>query len=134
MTERLRFTEIYNNRNIARVGIDESFGTYYTGEAIDKLAEYETAEEEGRLLIFQCKVGDTVYVIEERYYNCQWHTGVQKGCVYGFEYDKEWLIWVSLEGDDTSSRNAYKFSNFGKTVFLTHEEAVKALEEMKKNE
>ena len=102
-------------------------------QAIKKVAEYEKAEEEGRLIIFPCKVGDVVYVTERRYYNYSWHTGVQKGRVYGFECDKGWIIWVSLEGDNASSRNAYKFENIGKTVFFTHEEAEKVLEEMKKN-
>lgn len=97
---------------------------------LEKLAEYKAAEEEERLVVLPCKVGDTVYVIEERYYNYQWHTGVQKGCVYGFEYDKAWLIWVSLEDDSASSMNAYKFKNFGKTLFLNREEAEKALKEM----
>lgn len=52
--------------------------------------------------------------------------------MYGFEYDKVWLIWVSLEDDGASSGNAYKFKNLGKTVFLTCEEAEEALKEMKK--
>ena len=47
MTE--RFTEKVNDRNMVRNGIYGTIGThgrYFVGEAIDKLAEYETAEEE----------------------------------------------------------------------------------------
>ena len=35
----------------------------YCGAAIDKLAEYEDLEEQGRLLILPCKEGDTIYKI-----------------------------------------------------------------------
>ena len=64
MAERL--TEKFKDgRNIIRKGIDNihhaGFGQFYSGEAVDKLAEYENAEDEGRLLILPCKAGDTVY-------------------------------------------------------------------------
>ena len=61
MTERL--TEIINDRNAVRDGICGTIGNsgrYFIGKAIDKLAEYETAEEEGRLVVLPC---DTVYFI-----------------------------------------------------------------------
>ena len=35
----------------------------YCGAAIDKLAEYEDADEQGRLIVSPCKEGDTVYKI-----------------------------------------------------------------------
>ena len=35
--------------------------------AKDKLAEYETAEKEGRLVVLPCKVGYAVYVIKNRH-------------------------------------------------------------------
>ncbi|MBQ7491213.1 MAG: hypothetical protein IJT76_01235 [Clostridia bacterium] len=37
-------------------------------EAINRLAAYEDAEEQGRLVVLPCKVGDTVYIpyVEER--------------------------------------------------------------------
>lgn len=35
----------------------------YCGAAIDKLAEYEDLEEQGRLVVLPCKEGDTVYKI-----------------------------------------------------------------------
>lgn len=105
----------------------------WKSECVKKLAEYETAEEEGRMMIFPCKVGDVVYVTERRYYNYLWHTGVQKGRVYGFEYDKGWFVWVSLDDDSASSGKAYKLENFAKTVFLTYEEAERALEAVEKN-
>ena len=98
-------------------------------EAIQKLAEYEDMEEQGLLVRLPCKPGDTVYVTEPRYYNGAVHTGIQYGKVYGFEFDEEWVVWVHLADDNPHSGNAYPIADIGKTVFLTREEAEKALEE-----
>lgn len=32
-------------------------------EALEKLADYEDAEEQGRLVMLPCKVGDTIYIL-----------------------------------------------------------------------
>ena len=112
VTERL--TEKFKDgRNILRKGIENihhiGFGQFYAGEAIDKLSEYETAEEEGRLVVLPCKVGTRVYEI---YQFC--------GCgAWEIEEHK-----IKLEDLD----------KIGKTVFLTREEAEKALKEIKKEE
>ena len=37
----------------------------YCYEAIQKLAHYEDLEEQGRLIELPCKIGDTVYVVED---------------------------------------------------------------------
>ena len=96
----------------------------------DRLAEYEEAEEQGLLVRLPCKVGDTVYVTEPRYYNGAVHTGIQYGKAYGFEFDEEWIVWVHLADDNPHSGNAYPIADIGKTVFLTREEAEKALEDI----
>lgn len=58
-------------------------GRYFVGEAIDKLAEYETAEEEGRLVILpKCKIGDTVYL------PIDFQNKIYTGKIEGFEYAK----------------------------------------------
>ena len=137
MTERL--TEKFKDgRNILRKGIENihhvGFGQFYAGEAIDKLSEYETAEEEGRLVVLPCKVGDAVYAIEDKYYEYLYHKGIQKGHVCRFEYDKEWFAWIHIDGCNKDLQIAYKTSNFNQTVFLTREEAEKALKEMEKDD
>ena len=99
-----------------------------------KLAEYETAEEEGRLVVLPCKVGDVVYAIEDKYYEYLYHKGIQKGHVCRFEYDKEWFVWIHIDGCNKDLQIAYKTSNFNQTVFLTREGAEKALKEIKKEE
>lgn len=89
----------------------------WKNDCIKKLAEYETAEEEGRLVVLPCKVGTTVYVID--------------------------YTWNYGEIGDKAKRNyfikrmsfVYGMINvFNKTVFLTRKEAEKALEEMEKYE
>ena len=97
--------------------------------AIQRLAEYEDAEEQELLVRLPCKAGDTVYVTEPRYYNGAVHTGIQNGKVYGFEFDEEWVVWVHLADDNPHSGNAYPIADIGKTVFFTREAAERALED-----
>ena len=96
---------------------------------LEKLAEYETAEIEGRLVVLPCKVGDAVYTIEDKYYEHLYHKGIQKGHVCRFEYDKEWFAWIYIDGCNKDLQIAYKIRNFNKTVFLAREEAEKAMKE-----
>lgn len=80
------------------------YNKYFAGQAINKLAEYETAEEEGRLVILPCKIGTIVYVIRQ-----SWN---------GWNIDKKKFSYAMI-------------GKVGKTVFLTSEEAEKALEGLK---
>ncbi len=50
---------------IIDVGIKDINYPTYVGRAVDKLAEYEDLEEQGKLLKLPCVVGDTVYVLAE---------------------------------------------------------------------
>ena len=120
MTERL--TEKFKDgRNILRKGIENihhiGFGQFYAGEAIDKLSEYETAEEEGRLVVLPCKVGSTVYRI---LYTLAFGE-------IGDKAEKHYFI------RETSFEYGM-IDDLNETVFLTREEAEKALEDMKKDE
>lgn len=80
------------------------YNKYFAGQAINKLAEYETAEEEGQLVILPCKIGTIVYVIRQ-----SWN---------GWNIDKKKFSYAMI-------------GKVGKTVFLTSEEAEKALEGLK---
>lgn len=87
-----------------------------------RLRELAEADRDGRLVVPPCKVGDVVY---------------------GFHNGKTILPmvakWIETNADGwtVAAQYApmvpkfYKFSEFGKTVFLTREEAEKALEAMK---
>ena len=102
-------------------------------QCFDKLAEYEDLEEQGLLLRLPCKVGDKVYLICGRYsecskykerfdeYNCQ-------GCEDECDSHKEYYIHINYSVSiEWIVRN---LNNFGKTVFLTQEEAEQKLKEM----
>lgn len=94
-----------------------------------KLAEYETAEEEGRLVILpKCNIGDTVYL------PIDFQNKIYTGEIEGFEYAKMRNTWVAKIRTDDGETCYEAFEDFGKTVFFSREEAEKALEEMEKYE
>ena len=88
--------------------------------ALMELKKYQEADKDGRLVVLPCKVGDVVY---------------------GFHGEKTILPmvakWIETNTDGwhiavqyaPMAPRFYRFSDFGKTVFLTREEAEKALEE-----
>lgn len=85
----------------------------WKNECVKKLAEYEIAEEEGRLVVLPCKVGDIVYKIM-----CQRDN---------FD-DRPYRIITSV------NFRLDMADDIGKTVFLTREEAEKALKEMEEKQ
>lgn len=104
----------------------------YQGEAIDRLAEYEDAEEQGLLVRLPCKVGDTVYRIVDRGYlkdTCETDCySCDILCPYeGRKYERVIEIKPWEMANIPTIANAME--KLGKTVFLTREEAEKALED-----
>ena len=96
-------------------------------DAINKLAEYETAEEEGRLVILpKCNIGDTVYL------PIDFQNKIYTGEIEGFEYAKMRNTWVAKIRTDDEETCYEAFEDFGKTFFLDVKDAAKALKEMKK--
>jgi hypothetical protein len=80
--------------------------------AIDRLAEYEDDEENGKIVRLPCKVGDKVYVIADGVWHCQE--------VWQFRYDS-YGLFVKTVG-------VYPYDfEWGETAFLTREEAEKKL-------
>ena len=105
---------------------------------LKKLAEYETAEEEGRLVVLPCKVGDTVWVTTHPFNvfdDFDFYTEAQDEIYVSYissmtfyEDSNQYRIYSK---ETKQFINAYFMeSDFGKTVFLTREEAEKALKEM----
>ena len=100
-------------------------------DVINKLAQYEDLEEQGRLIKLPCKVGDTVYYISEGFIEpctvetifISDYTDKDGNCSYIAEihYDREDCPYVSTE---------IYFTDIGKTVFLTQAEAEQKLKEM----
>ena len=97
-----------------------------------KLAEYEQLEEQGLLLRLPCKAGDTVWDIDTGRPEPYKITAFSYGCHDLLEFGCDDEITFYYTGCDRPIAGAFLLSEIGKTVFLTREEAVKKLEEMKK--
>ena len=87
----------------------------------ERLKQYEDMEEQGLLVRLPCKVGDTIY-----------------RCGDPIKKIYEWQIaYVEVYEDETvfvdDSDNTFVEADIGKTVFLTREEAEKALKESEDN-
>lgn len=80
----------------------------------DRLAYYEDLEEQGQLVVLPCRVGDTVY---------------RK---LTLTYQKETVTVIGIDNEGIyigTTCGTYQKHHLGKTVFLTREEAEKALKE-----
>ena len=94
-------------------------------DVIDKLAQYEDLEEQGRLLMLPCKVGDTVYAIG---FNNNKPIICESVVLRILITEKE--IVFNVKVDEFEINSQLKQSMFGKTVFLTKSEAEQKLKEM----
>ena len=90
-----------------------------------RLAELLTADKEGRLVVLPCKVGDVVY---------GFHSGQTILPMVAKWVETSADGWTIAVQYTPMAPKFYLFSDFGKTVFLTREEAEKALEAMKEGE
>ena len=112
--------------------IRPSYSDYPTRRIIERLAEYEDAEEQGLLLRLPCKVGSTLYRVYKKPTKCTAYgeykddyacQGCEKECdssyvwaIYKYKADIKTIVCLSDE--------------IGKTVFLTQTEAEQKLKEM----
>ena len=86
---------------------------------LDRLEELAEADRDGRLVVLPCKVGDTLF-------------RVFAGEI--LEHKVSNMRYLAIQGRwdiDTTPFCSYVESSIGKTIFLTHEQAEKALETMK---
>lgn len=92
--------------------------------AVDRLADYEDAEEQGLLVRLPCKVGDTVWVVVKGVRVKE----VVECVVNEISIDGHGSFAVLRRKSTPGVRwQAYYIECFGKTVFLTFEEAEAAL-------
>lgn len=104
-------------------------GVFEATACVEKLAEYETAEEDGRLVVLLCKVGDTVYVIEDSH--------IEVFEVNKIELNHKVFGNATYYLEKPSRRGClYKYydSEFDDKWFVDREEAEKALDEMEKSD
>ena len=97
-------------------------------EALDHCLALLEAEAEGRLLILPCKVGDTVFAIKDR--------RIYIVDVIGFRVHEWTGLYVLLLFDSRKTNGSYEFriEEFGKTVFLSREEAEATIPEEPRDE
>lgn len=105
--------------------IEDILGNEYD---LDRLRELVETDREGRCVVLPCKLHDKVFFIEngcvketevDSFHN--WTSGRWKISTHT---DRMYEHWKGYEID---------FSGIGKTVFLSREDAEKALEEMEEN-
>lgn len=103
-------------------------------QAIKKMAEYETAEEEGRLVVLPCKVGDYIWDIDFGRPCAYEVTGFSIGNLNDDYCDDEVMIFDEVityySNYNGSVTGNFAASEIGKSIFLTREEAEKELKEM----
>ena len=113
----------------------------WKNDCIKKLAEYETAEEDGRLVVLPCN--NWLYIVfgeRELFYGID--TDYIENPIREITvHNEERLTWyngwktVVLQGvDENGLELEFAPEEIGKTVFLTREEAEKALKEMEEDQ
>lgn len=95
--------------------------------SVERMVELMQADKAGRVVVLPCKVGGEVYSTLDdfgRIHQCR--------ATYVHLDEQPYLNVAALEPVDyEGSQYGASFGAFGKTVFLTREEAEKALEAMK---
>ena len=91
----------------------------------DHLRELAEADKEGRVLILPCKVGDMLYEVTGRK-----TISVYKVKAIRVELFSLFIEWDIVEGFVWQYLNDMNANEIGKTVFLSREEAEKALQKM----
>nr|DAR49823.1 MAG TPA: hypothetical protein [Caudoviricetes sp.] len=93
---------------------------------LDRLEKLAEADKDGRLAVLPCKAGDTVYEVTSRKTISEYRVKairVELFCTF--------IEWDIVAGFVDKSIFGVPVDEIGKTVFLTREEAGKALEAMK---
>lgn len=104
--------------------IEEVLSSY--DYSISRMVELMKADVEGRVLILPCKVGDTIYLARAN--------PILQYKVTGYEMGEASISQVRSKHVDKETGLTFNFTfrpgSIGKTVFLSREEAEKALQKM----
>ena len=95
----------------------------FNGVDVDRMKELAEADKDGRLVVLPCKAGDTVYEVTSRKTISEYRVKairVELFCTF--------IEWDIVAGFVDKSIFGVPVDEIGKTVFLTREEAKKALE------
>ena len=108
-------------------GIKYTRHNIYEENIVEKLAEYEDAEEQGLLFRLSCKIGDTIWYVDND--DDDYPIKLEIDTI---SIDDNKNIWY-YANDDVYGKFGFIDSDFGKTVFLTKSEAEQKLKEMESN-
>ena len=86
-------------------------------DCFERLAQYEDAEEQGRLVRVPCKIGDTVWAIRSYHGILRPQQGVVSEMYFRLDMTLQIVVKHVTRGE------------LGRTIFLTREEAEAALKE-----
>ena len=101
--------------------IEDILGDEYD---LDRLKELVQADREGKCVVLPCRVGDKVYCIQSYFNDAKMRSEKKVKCRV--------VVFIQTLPDLFECEGMiYKFSDIGKIVFLTSEEAESALEKMK---
>ena len=110
----------------------------YKGLLLEALGKYEDEEEQGLLLRLPCKVGDTVWVVTSPFNvfdDIEYDENLCDECyeasissVTLYKNSMQYRIYAKVTNHFIAVY--YNEQDFGKTVFLTKEEAEQKLKEM----
>ena len=127
LTERERNVD---GTGVAKEEITDGLLKPFADKILTKLAVYEDLEEHGLLVRLPCKVGDTVYRV---------NSGAKQPIIpmtvseiHFLCCKNERAVRFDAIGKEDMGESCYRLEDIGRIVFLTHEEAVNKLEEMKK--
>lgn len=104
------------------------------GSPVTSIVSYESTRElaahllANGVLVSPCRCGDTLYDIYEAFYNGEGDARALKVTDIHIHLDKRNKAWIIIGG------YYFALDDFGKTVFLTREEAEEALEKRKGGE
>ena len=98
------------------------------GMTLMRLRELAVADQEGRVIVLPCKVGGTVYAIVQVFGDDGVRPRIIEKKITGIGGNALNKVWMVNKGNKYEDR--FSPSEFGRTVFLTREEAEKALAEM----
>ena len=102
--------------------------TEFEGLPIARLRELAVADKDGRCVVLPCKVGDTVYAIVQVFGDDGVRPRIIEKKITGIGGNALNKVWMVNKGNKYEDR--FSPSEFGRTVFLTREEAEKALAEL----
>lgn len=94
--------------------------------SIARMVELMQADKDGRVVVLPCKVGDRLYEVTGRKTISVYKVRAIRVELFGL-----FIEWDIVEGFVWQSLSDINAGEIGKTVFLTREEAEKALEAMK---